>query len=255
MAGEHRSYVAGNFSLDLGGVKCGILKSVDGGGVLAEVIAELIGPTYFAKKHIGQPKYEDFTLEIGFTMGKAVYDWIAASWQMKYQRKNGSIVASDYNLNTTSQQDFFNALLTETTIPTCDGSAKAPAYLTLKIAPEYTRYAKASAKSTSESGKTPQKMWLPSNFRLEIDGLDCSKVSKIDAFTVKVTIVQDEIGDARDYAKEPGRLDFPNLKITLSDATSTTWRDWFDDFVIKGNNTDDKEKKGRLVFLSPDRQT
>jgi hypothetical protein len=35
-----RSYVAGNFQLVLDGVKCGFLKSVDGGAAVAEVISE-----------------------------------------------------------------------------------------------------------------------------------------------------------------------------------------------------------------------
>ena len=60
--------------------------------------------------------------------------------------------------------------------------------------------------------KSPaQKQFLPSNFRLEIDGLDCTKVSKIDSFTVKQPIQTDDIGDKRDYKKEPGKLEFPNL--------------------------------------------
>jgi hypothetical protein len=49
-----RSYVAGNFQLVLDGVKCGFLKSVDGGAAVAEVISESVGSSCFAKKHLGQ---------------------------------------------------------------------------------------------------------------------------------------------------------------------------------------------------------
>jgi hypothetical protein len=96
---------------------------------------------------------------------------------------------------------------------------------------------------------------VPSNFRLTIDGLDCTKVSKIDAFTIKQTTVTDDIGDARDYLKEPGKIEFPNLKITLPEASSESWLRWYEDFVIRGNNSDDKEKSGRLVFLDSTRTT
>ena len=249
-----RSYVSGNFFFELDGVKCGFLKSIDGGAITAEVITEAVGPTYFAKKHIGGPKYEDFTMQIGFSMSKAVYDWIAASWAMNYQRKNGSIVACDYKLDAKSRRDFFNALITETGIPACDGSSKEPAYLTVKYAPEYTRYVKASGKASGELGKSEQKLWLPQNFKLTIDGLDCTKVAKIDAFTVKQTAVTDDIGDARDYLKEPGKLEIPNLKITLSEVTAQTWYDYHENFVIKGNNDEGAEKGGTLEFLSPNRQ-
>ena len=252
MAGT-RSYVSGNFMFNLQGVKCGFLKAVDGGAISAEVIEEKVGPDFFVKKHIGQPKYEDIELTIGFEMVQDVYDWIAASWKMNYVRKDGSIVATDANLQARSERQFYHALITEVTIPALDGAAKDPAFLTVKFAPEYTREVKAAGKLIVPK-PVAQKRFLPSNFRLEIDGLDCTKVSKIDSFTVKQTVVTDDIGDARDYQKEPGKLEFPNLRITLAEAGAQTWVDWFQDFVIKGDNDESKEKGGGIVFLTPDRK-
>ncbi|MGZ4354398.1 MAG: phage tail protein [Gaiellaceae bacterium] len=248
-----RSYAVENFMLTLDGVQCGFVKSVGGGDVSAEVIQEPVGPSYFVKKHIGQPKYEDFTAQIGFGMAQAVYDWIAASWKMNYQRKDGSIVAADYTLKAQSERQFFNALLTETTIPALDASSKDAAYLTITFAPEYTKAVKGKGKLAPPAGK--QKLFLPSNFRLELDGIDCTHVSKIDSFTVKQTVVTDDIGDARDYAKEPGKLEFPNLRVTMTETGIATWESWFEDFVIKGNNDDSKEKSGAIVFLAPDLKT
>jgi hypothetical protein len=249
-----RSYVAGNFMFELQGVKCGFIKSVEGGAISAEVINESVGPDYFVKKHIGQPKYEDFTMQIGFSMTKAVYEWIQASWKQNYMRKDGAIIAADFNLNAKSQRDFFHALITETTVPACDGSSKDPAYMTLKFAPEYTRYKKASGKVQGEINSLNQKMWLPSNFRLEIAGLDCTRVNKIEALTIKQTAVTDDIGDARDMAKEPGKLEFPPLKLELAEVTAQSWMDYFDTFVIKGNNEETQEKNGSLIFLSSNRE-
>lgn len=251
--GSERSYVSGNFYLELDGIKCGFLKSVDGGGITAEVIQEPSGPSYFVKKHIGQPKYEDFTIQLGFSMTKGVYDWIAANWNMNYQRKNGAIVACDRNLAAKAKREFYNSLITETTIPTCDGSSKEPQYMTIKFSPEYTRFAAASGNASGEFGKNEQKMWLPSNFRLQIDGLDCTRVNKVESFTVKQTVQTDDIGDARDYAKEPGKLEFPNIKITMAEVTSQQWVDWHKQFVIEGHNDESFEKSGSLTFLSPDR--
>jgi len=239
------------FTLDK--TKCGFVKSVDGGGVSAEVIVEHTGLSYFSKKHLGPPVYDDFTLEIGFSMGTALYDWISASWQMNYQRKDGSITACDFKMEAHSQRQFFHALITETGIPACDGASKTPGYITLKFSPEYTRVLKASGQE-SAPGKSMQKLWLPQNFRLEIDDLDCSKVARIEPFTVKQNAISDDTGDARDTAQEPGKIEFPNLKISMSDVTSQTWREWHEDFVIKGNNSEDKERHGRLVFLTPNRQ-
>jgi hypothetical protein len=236
--------------LTLDGVQCGFVKSVGGGDISAEVIEEPVGSSYFVKKHIGQPRYEDFTAQIGFGMADAVYDWIAASWSMNYMRTDGSVVAADSTLKAQSERQFFNALLTETTVPALDASSKEPAYLTLRFAPEYTKSVKGKGKLGVAAKQ--QKLFLPSNFRLELDGLDCTRVSKIESFTVRQTVVSDEIGDARDYAKEPGRIEFPNLHVTLSEIGAATWESWFEDFVVKGSNDDAKEKSGAIVFLAPD---
>jgi phage tail-like protein len=255
LAALDRSYVSGNFTISLDGKSCGFLKSVDGGGITAEVIQEPTGPDYFVKKHIGQPKYEDYTIQLGFSMTKEMYQWITASWGMSYERKNGSVTACDYALNVKSQRNFFNALITETTIPACDGSSKEPAYMTLKLSPEYTRFEDHPTGTVKPDYKVEQKMWLPCNFRLSIDGLDCTRVNKIDSFTVKQTVVTDDIGDARDYAKEPGKLEFPNLRITMAEVSAQSWKDWHKAFVIDGNNDEGFEKDGTLVFLSPNRMT
>lgn len=255
MAGPTRSYVAGNFHMTLDGVKLGFLRRVSGGSMTAQVVNEAVGPDYFIHKHIGAPKYEDFVVDIGLGLAKPIYDWIAASWKGNYQRKDGSIAAADFNNEVKSQREFKQALVTETTIPAMDGAAKEPAYLTVKFAPEYARNAKASGKVDGGAySKGTQKMFLPSNFRLELDGLDCTRVSKIDSFTVKQSTSEDPIGEVRDMAREPGKLEFPNLRVTLSQVSAQTWYEWFESFVVKGENDETKEKSGKLVFLSANRQ-
>lgn len=255
-AADTRSYVSGNTALTLDGKTCGFIKSVAGGAVTAEVIQEPSGPSYFTKKHIGQPKYEDVTMQMGFTMTKPVYDWIQQSWTMSRPRKSGSLIAASYDLKAESERQFFNAMITETTIPAMDGASKEPAYMTVTFSPEYTRVQKASGPIDAlPFGKNEQKVFLPSNFKLEIDGLDCSKVSRVESFTVRQTVVTDNIGDARDFAKEPGKLEFPNLKITIVEATAQPFLDWHENFVIKGNNDEGAEKKGSLTLLSPDLKT
>lgn len=254
MADAVRSYVSGHFFFNLDGVKCGFVKKMGGGAISAEVVKEAVGGQYIVHKHIAQPKYEDISLDIGFSMSKAVYDWIAASWAMNYQRKNGSLVACDYKLDAQSEREFFNALVTETTLPACDGGSKDPTYMSLKFAPEYTRFKKGSGKAVAELKADNQKVWLPSNFKLEIDGLDTSKVNKVDSLKIDQKVQTDDIGGTRDAMKEAAIVNFPDIKITFAESTAQSWIDWFDDFVIKGNCTQDKEKNGRLVFLSPNLQ-
>ncbi len=251
-AKDNRSYVAGRYFLTLDGVRVGPIKSVQGGDVTADVIYEAVGPDHIVRKHVGKPKYEDFEIQVGLSMGKPLYEWIRQSWSLNYRRMKGSITAMDFKYQPLSEQEFVEALLTETTIPAADAASKEPGYLTLKFSPEYTRSGKPSGKSDpGAAAKEQQKTFLPANFRLEIDGLNCKGVSRVESFTVKQTAVQGAVGEARDVAKEPGKLEFPNLKITLLEKGAESWLAWHENFVIKGNNSQDKEKSGSLTFLSP----
>jgi hypothetical protein len=226
---------------------------VEGGAISAEVVSEALGPDFYVAKHIGPPRYEEFILQFGLSLAQPFYDWIAAACTDQYQRRNGALIATDQRLEARSQREFNNALISEITFPDIDANSRQPGYLTLKLAPEFTRYTKASGKVAGPVRPAP-KAWLPANFRLEIAGLDCTKVNKIDTFTIRQSTTSDDIGDARDKLREPGKLEFPNLRITLAETSAQSWMDWHEDFVIKGNNDAGKERNGSLIFLSPNLQ-
>jgi phage tail-like protein len=262
-----RAYVAGNFALSLdGGKSIGMLKSAQGGQIYAEPVAEPSEGSLYAKKHIGNVKYSDITLQVGLSMPDAFYQWIADSWNFGAQRKNGAVIAADFNMTAVKELDFTNAFIQETTIPALDAGAKDPAYLVLKLTPESTQPVKTSGKLAVSA--TKQKQWLASNFKFELGKVDGSRVSKIDSFTIKQTMAAPttDLGDVTfpeqalvvsvpPYNLEPGKIDFPNLRVTVAEAYAQTWIDWYEDFVRKGNNSDDYEKSGSITFLSPDLRT
>jgi hypothetical protein len=252
---DNRSFVAGSYALELGGAKIGFARAFRGGGAVAEVVTEKVGRDGIARKHIGPPRYEDIELQVGFGMKNDLYDWIAASWSRQYLRKDGAIVVSDFAGKGLSRLEFVQALVTEVTVPKLDGASKEPAYLTVKLSPELVRAKKGDGTVAGTLGKNEQKLFLPSNFRVTIDGLDCKKVASIDALTVKQQAVSEDIGDARDFMREPRALEFPNLKVTLAAAGAETWRTWFADFVLDGKNGAENEKNGSIELLAPNRQT
>jgi hypothetical protein len=232
--------VGGTPALNLDGVKAGGVLDVDFPYASSDVVSEPTGASYFVKKHIGTIKYSDVSMRIGGG-SRALIDWIAATLQMNYQRKNGGLVVGD------KEHQFFNALLTEVGFPALERSNAGKAGLTLKFAPEYTRVVKASGKA-SKADAAPS-MLSTGMFLIEIDGLAAAKIVRMDGFTVKATATQDEIGDARDYLKEPGKLEFPNLTFYIPPADAETFADWHEDFVINGNCGEDKEKSGRIVYF------
>ena len=115
--------------------------------------------------------------------------------------------------------------------------------MTIKFKPETTRKALGSGREIPRS--KVQKQWLPANFRLKIDGLDepCKRVNKIEALTVKQKVVEDQGG--------AGEYEVPDLVITLPESVAKPFYDWHEDFVIKGNNSSEGEKNGKLEYLTP----
>lgn len=247
-----RSYGAGIFALQLDGAKeLGYLSSVEGGDASGEVVHEVGSAGYYQKKHIGNVKYGDITMEFGMGMSKSVFDWISATLtgNRDQERKSGAVIAADFNYQAKSRREFSNALITEIGFPAMDASSKDAAFITLKLAPELTVDVAASGKLQSPT-QQKQKLWLPANFRFDMKGLPTGRVSKIDALTIKQTVVTDDIGDRRDYAKEPGKLEFPNLVLTLPEADAQPWYDFFKSFVLEGNNTDEEERTAQLTYLA-----
>jgi hypothetical protein len=242
----------GSTSLALDGIPCGFVRSADGGDVYGLVVKEKVGPDFFVKKHIGGVKYEEIHVQVGLDLAQNFYDWIVASWKENYSRKDGSVIVSDANLNAVTELDFFHAIVTDVTFPALDAASKDAFHLDVKLAPEYTRRKKGAGKVTAAKPKKPA---LASSFRVDLDGLPTAKVSRVESFTVSQTIVTDDIGDGRDVATEPGKLDFPNLTITLAAAGADAWSQWADDLIVQGKDQDSNEKNGAIVLLSSDLKT
>ena len=232
----------------------GWAKSVEGGDASSEVVVERAGADHIAPKHLANIKYEPITVVMTDLQSRPLSDWIAGSWKGNTSRKNGSIQSMSYDLKVMSELEFLNALIVETTMPALDAGSRESAQITVKLQPEYTRTKPGSgARASGAIDARSQRRWMPAHFRFEMGGLDGNKVNKIDAFTVRQTLAENPIGEQRDYEKEPGKLEFPNLKITLAASSAQTWVDWHNDFVLKGNNGTAQERSGAIVYLDASR--
>lgn len=254
---KKRSYVVGKFMMNLDGGAAGWIQSIEGGNAEGDVVAEKVGTDLHQYKHIGNVKYTDVSMTCGTGMSGPFYDWIWGSFTNKYARKNGSIIGCDFGGNAQSELSFFEALITEFGMPALDAASKDAAKMTLKFKPEKTRMKAASGKLKGEFKSEVQKRWMPSNFRLKIDGLDdmTKRVSKVEALVVKQKVVESPCGELREYESEPASLELPNLVITVAESHAKDLYTWHEDFVIKGNCGQDKEKSGTLEYLTPDLQT
>jgi phage tail-like protein len=261
MAVRARATGAGRYAIELDGINAGWTYNVEGGHAEGEVVTEKLGPDHIARKHAGGVKYTDITVSCGTGMSKAFYNWCKDSFDHKHTRKNGAVIAADYDFKENSRLTFYNALVTEIGMLALDVVSKDLAKMTIKFKPEITRQTSNAAGGASIAGKYAadakvQKKWLPANFRLQIDGLDeaCVKVKKIEALVIKQKVTENPIGQERDAQIEPTSLEMPNLTVTVPESHADVVYKWHEDFIIKGNNGQDKEKGGTLVYLTPNLQ-
>ena len=239
----------GQFVLSLAGQVVGPLQAAAGGDLSAEVFRGASGDAFYTSKHLGPVRYEPFSLQIDLSMAKPVYDWIAASWGPNLIRKAGQVLALDAQGHIRQSRDFFGALITELTIPALDTSSRDAVALTVTFQPDLIAHRWAPGGGLLAPEPRPRASWLASNFRLEIDGLDCTHVNLVESFVLRREPPRDPSGDPRNAAVP---LDFPDLVVTLPEASGATWIAWHEDFLVGGNNDDTREKSGRLHFLAPD---
>ena len=237
-AAAARTYVAGVYGLELDGQFVGPLTGFIGGNVTADVVSEPAGQDLIPRKHPGPTRAEPITVECGLPMARPFYDWIKASIEpgAKLPRRNGAVIEFDPSRKEMGRRVFTNALITAVEFPSCDGSAKDPARLAVTFAPDSVRLAASKGTVFPNQARQP---WLRSNFRLAIQGLEqaTARVSSIEAIELKVV---------------PRAIQVPNLIVTVADSSVAPFYGWVDDFLVKGNSGQDRERAGTLDYLTPD---
>jgi phage tail-like protein len=247
-----RSFAAGRFAFGIDGQFAGFIKKCSGGTIKGEVATHKLGTTNFERKHITTISHEPLTFEVSMGMGKGLWDWIKASWDQGFVQKNAELQACNFNHEVMAVRVFQDAYVKKVTIPALAGDSKEAGYFTIELHPRIIRYEKGTGAKIQGAEDVGSKKWMCSNFRLEIDGLPCERVAKIDSFSWEQKVVHDHVGLYRESQLEPAALTIPNLKLTISMADYWAWYEWFKSFLIEGKCTDADEKSGALTFLGPD---
>lgn len=252
-----RAYTAGHFELAIDGHKTtAYLKSVDGGMLKGNVIDEAHGADTVRMKHLSVVDIEPFSIDFGISGAGDILKWIQSSWKKEFSRRNGQVTHADFDIKGTYEHEFFDALIQETTFPALDGGARDAAYMKIKVQPERIVSRRASGGRLAAQMGQKQKMWLPSAFRLSLDGLDdeLKYVNKIESFTIKQGIKKFYTGEDRYAQIEPTKIDFPNLTCTVALDYAEGLLAWHEKYVHSGNKDPSAQKTGALEFLTPDRK-
>lgn len=230
------------------------LRSVDGGAIKSAVITESIGALPRPFKHHGPIEVEPITVEVGLGTAGPILDWLQDSWNHKHSYRNGAILHGDFRYRATVEKTIQHALIEEVTFPALDGSDKNPAYLTAKIRAEkiFTQDHMHEIFRDQEFKYERQKLWSPSNFRLDLDGLEaaCAHVNKIDSLTIKQKIKALHVGGQRHAELIPVAVEFPSITLTLGAAHAEPFVVWHEQ-AVASELTEQARKEGAIELLAP----
>lgn len=252
---DARTYVTGRFELELDGHQIGILNAVDGGHLKSEAVGEQVGGENLVTRYPGRQKIEDITITVGSSVSPEFWKWVKEFVDNRPKRRNGALVARDFNGFERSRRTFYDAIISEVQFPQLDLKSKSPKNVTVKISPERVEYKhNAGTKANTGSGDVrQQKKQTPQNFAFQMEGFDTAntrRVVKIDAFSIKQNVINAPVGGLLYAPKAIGRLEYPTLSIYIPETFADPWIKWWELFVGKGEHIGKNERTGSISYLN-----
>lgn len=253
----NRAYSAAHFALELDqNQQVGLFRSVEGGSIKADVMTYQNGTNYDRWRQLGKPKFEDIKIQTGMSMSEPFYKWIENFFTGVPDRKNGAIVAADFNYKERARREFKEALIKELTFPKLDGQDKNAAYMTLALSVEEIVFLPGKGADLSPAaGTEKQKLWASCNFSFSLDGFEqaCKRVTKIDSFTIKQNIVEYHAGTQRAPIKTPSQIEFPQITFYVPEADAQPFLDRFKQRGVMGQvRGANANKAGELIVFDAD---
>jgi hypothetical protein len=257
-AAAQRLFSAARFALVLDGAPTVFLQSFQGGSARAEVIPQ-VSPGGFGvpiKKGVGLPVFDPIVIRTALgAASKPLLDHAQALLGGAAPRVHGAIAVADSEMKVQQRLLFTNALVTEVVFPALDVSSKEAAFMDVTLRPEQTRWEKAKGEPLAPDAKAAiARKTLLSSFDLTIDGVDCTGVQRIEPLTIRTTTAEGVVGSRREFVKEPGKLELPNLVVLVPEPRAQGFLDWHKSFVIDGKNADEQEKTAVIRLLDAARK-
>lgn len=237
-----RSYAAGNFLLVLDGTVAGFVKEIDGGAMVSDVVAEPLGKGPFTKKRPSPPKFDPVSLRIPLgSVSKNVFDWATSGLATGAPvSKQAALSACDYSFKEQSKRLFSNLRVSELAFPELDAGNKEAGLLRIVALADGVVEQKGSGATVPfNAGPGGMKAFLPSNFRVTMDGLDTARVSKVSAVNAKFI---------------NGKVEIANVVVTFAESSGESWRKWYGDMTNPKNASSDALEKAMVIeYLTANR--
>lgn len=253
MAVTPNAYAGQRFALEIDGAPAGYLRRFAGLDWEADIVSRVLPGTAVLKKNVAAVRLTPGRLSVPSTMGLPVFDWIKASLTQADKPgrllRSGLLRVADFNGNVRSALSFRDALLTEFSVPALDASLNQPGYFDLAFQAERADWIKPGAGSLPSV--TSRKSWISSNFKVQIGGLPCARVARVEPFTWRCAPAGDPLETSHSAGPRIGATTVPDLKLSISMADYAPWFDAARRWFVEGKRLDADEMSGRITLLGP----
>ncbi len=247
-----QAYGAAHFGLELDGKKdLGLFRTIEGGGLKAQVMNYQYGHGLEKWRQLGKPNFEDIKVQVGMAMSKPFYDWVAKFFEGEVIQKNGAIVAADFYYNERARREFTGAMIKELTFPALVANDSQAVYMNITMAIEGMTFVpgKQGEKIMQSKGMQTQKEWTGNRFRFSLDGFEsaCRNCAKVDAFTIKQTVIDYHSGGFRAPIKCASPVDFPNIVFYIPESDAQPLFEQAKKRIVDGELKSHSDKKAGYI--------
>jgi phage tail-like protein len=251
-------YSGAHFTIEIDGIsKAGdalpTLRSLDGGGVKADVLSYQMGEKGDVWRQLGKPKYDDIKLTLGLADVEGFRTWFNQYLSGDQVRKNGAIVAADFQYLEKARREFKEAIIVGLGLPKWDANDKNQANITITISPEQVIYKASAGKQiqAQNASEEKQKKIPACNFEFSLDGFPAdtfNRTVKVDALEVKCKAIEHHYGTRLEAVKIPGKIEWPNLVFYVPEADAEPLRTLHNDRMAGKRADQGTGRTGTLVF-------
>lgn len=249
-------YSGAHFMVEIDGIGKGVvdlptLRSLEGGGVKADVLSYQMGDKGDIWRQLGKPKYDDIKMTFGLADVEGFRSWIYDFLQGRLVRKSGAIIAADANYKERARRKFTEALLCSVGLPKWDANDKNPANITITISPEKVTYEGPSGATIAprEMSEARQQKIPACNFKFSIDGFPgqvAETCVKVEAMEIKVKMIEHHYGTRLEAVKIPGKIEWPNLVFHVPEADAEPFRKLHNERMA-GTRADQGQGRGAMI--------
>jgi phage tail-like protein len=253
-----RTISGGSFSVLLDDERVDDVTSIAGGGYAADVFRTLGDGGLPEKKSVGDTRATPITLYSTLPLRAGAFArWVTASTAGKAETKKALNVT--YTTATGAKAlrslQVEGARVTRISLPTLDAASKESALSEVQLTADRVQWKHGTAAPPAKAPLGKQKRWLPSNFRLDIDTLPCTRVSKIEGLSWSVKSVVDPIGRDPQDPNDLGELSIGDITLTISMADLNPWLDKANSWFLDGLSTAADELSATIIMLAADLKT